>query len=627
HLTGHAHIDMNWLWVWDETLEVLKRDFASMMALMEEFPQYKYSHSQAATYRAIETNAPELFSKLKKFVQNKQWEITASMWVEGDENLASGEALVRQFLLGKRYIMKKFDVEPTVCWQPDLFGHIWTMPQILKKCGCDYYFFMRCAKPNTTAFWWQGPDGSKVLAYNTPNYNGTINQNITQLPANLYQSENISEYLHAYGVGDHGGGPNRTDVSKALELQDVPNSASIKFNTVTGFFEDLQKKSTNLPVVHDELQFIFEGCYTTRADIKQRNRQSENILPELELFASMAQPFEFPYPNHVLQKGWERTCFNQFHDILPGSGIHAAYQESLPLADGVIAAAESSLQRALNTLAAKIKSDQFPGKSPLTIFNSTNWVRSDIAKFDVSLTENQWIEIYDADNTIIPCQIVNRNADTATVLFIAQNIPAAGYKTYFWLKTENQPKFETDLTPKGNWTFENHYFQIQLDPATGAMTRIMDKINSTEYIEPGQPANIFQLNYEKPNDMSAWIIGDIERIVDLLDPDKVEVLESGPVRMMIQITHRHDHSEFKQRIVLYSQLPRIDFPCQVEWFEKGSPEKGGVMLKVVFPLNLSPDNLKATFDIPFGFIEREANGHEVPAQKWIDVADSEKGIS
>lgn len=625
HLVGHAHIDMNWLWVWDETLAVCHRDFDTMTKLMAEYPNFHFSQSQAVTYRVIEKAYPDIFERVRKFVNRKQWEITASMWVEGDENMASGEAIVRQFLLAKRYIIEKFGVEPVVCWQPDLFGHVWTMPQIIKKCGSKYYFFMRCPRKNTTAFWWQGPDGSKVLAYNTSNYNGTVNPALATYPVQLFENEGVSHYMHSYGVGDHGGGPTRIDIENALEMQQNPVLPKIKFNSTEGFFQELEQSGADLPVVNDELQFIFPGCYTTHADIKQRNRSGEHLFPALEFFSLMALPYELPYPKYILKNGWERNSFNHFHDILTGSGIHAAYQEGLPITDGAIAAGEAALERALQTLAAQIKTDIFPGE-PVVVFNPANWVRSDLVEVELSLGADEWVELFEANQQPVPCQIVERTLTGAKMIFVAPEVPSMGYKTFWWRKVSHAPQSETDLKIDGT-SLENQFCHIKIDPETGHLVSLVEKASGREFIAPDAAGNVFQLHSEKPGGMSAWVIGEIESVSELNQPERVTVLEQGPVRLLLEVVYRHNRSEFRQRIALYHGLSRIDFPCVVDWYEQGTREQNGTMLKVAFPVAVKPDAVTATFDIPFGFIEREPNGAEVPAQKWIDVTDGAAGMS
>lgn len=626
HLIGHAHIDMNWLWVWDETVAVCQRDFDTMTRLMEKYPFFKFSQSQGSVYKAVQKTRPDLFKRIKKYVNSGQWEITAAMWVEGDENMASNEALVRQFLLAKRYIRHHFGVESVVCWQPDLFGHIWTMPQILKKCGVKYYYFMRCAKENPSVFWWQGPDGSKVIAATTPDYNGSINADTPFQAIRLYEKQRVKDFMHCYGVGDHGGGPTIRDIHCALEMMQDSFLPSLKFNTVQGYFDTVAKKYHDLPVVNDELQFIFEGCYTTHADIKLRNRQCENIFPVLELFSVMAMPYELPHPKYILNEGWERICFNQFHDILPGSGIHPAAQEALPITDGVIAAGQAALKESLKTLATQIQTKNDFDANLLIVFNPNNWMRDDVVEVKLPLFQDEWAEIVNDAAELVPCQIVRRSADSATVLFIAEKVPSIGYKKFGWRKIKTQPGFDTPLSISDDLCVETAFYKIKFDPRTGCIVNLILKQDEKEFIEPGKQANVFQILQEKPGEMSAWKIGEILYTKDLLSPLRIEVLEKGPVRIMLQVVHHEDASQFIQRIAIYHSLRRIDFPCTVDWQEIGSHEKGSKLLKVAFPLNLSPQS-KASFEIPFGHIEREADGHEYPSQKWTDLSDSEYGIS
>ncbi len=625
HFIGHAHIDMNWLWVWNETVAVCQRDFETMTKLMQKYPFFTFSQSQISIYKAVMKTRPDLFERIREFVNKGQWEITAAMWVEGDENMAGGESLVRQFLLANRFLKKHFGIEPKVCWQPDLFGHVWTMPQILKKCGVKYYYFMRCGKDNPHVFWWEGPDGSRILAATTPNYNGSIGYDTTNYGFELFRKQGLKDYMHVYGVGDHGGGPTMRDIERGRAIGDNPYLPTIKFNTVQNYFDTVASKYENIPVIKDELQFIFEGCYTTHADIKLRNRQCENLFPTLELFSVMALPFELPYPHYILDEGWERACFNQFHDILPGSAIHASYEEAIPIADGFIHAGESALQKSLATIAGQIDTQKIEGE-PIIIFNPNSWKRRDAVMVQLPILQDEWAEILDQKGNIISSQIVTRTSNSAEVIFIADEIPSMGYKTYSWRKVKTAPDYRTDLKIVQYFTIENEFYKIKIDDQTGLIAGLILKENNKEIIASGKQANLFQLLHEETHDMSAWAIGKISETIDLTAPERVEILERGPVRFMIQSVHRFGDSTFIQRTAIYSDLKRIDFYGTVDWQEIGSRQTGSKFLKVAFPLNLDLET-KATFELPFGTIEREANGHEYPTQKWLDLGDSKYGVS
>ncbi|MDI6827564.1 MAG: hypothetical protein QME62_03660, partial [Armatimonadota bacterium] len=403
HLVGHAHIDMNWLWLWPETVEVCKNTFSTMLELMEEYPQFRFSQSQASAYLPIEEQFPDLFKKIRERVKSGQWEITGGTWTEGDLNMASGEAIVRQILYAKRYFLEKFGVEPKICWEPDTFGHAWTIPQILAKSGIKYYYFMRCGK-NEPVFWWESPDGSRVLAFNRGSYNGPINESIKDAVIDLAKRYDVKDAMFVYGVGDHGGGPTREDIEKALELGKRKDFPNVKFDTAVGFFDTILAQKKDFPVIRDELNFVFRGCYTSHSDIKKMNRTLENLLPTAELFSAMASPFGFKYPDTDFVIAWRNTCFNQFHDILDGTAIHGSYEYSKQLFDEAHAIGDKALKGALKTLSAEVNT--LGAGIPLIVFNPLSWQRTD--SVSLPLPENligREIGVWDWQNREMPSQV------------------------------------------------------------------------------------------------------------------------------------------------------------------------------------------------------------------------------
>ncbi|MDW7759230.1 MAG: glycoside hydrolase family 38 C-terminal domain-containing protein [Acidobacteriota bacterium] len=624
HLVGHAHLDMNWLWTWDETRAVCLRDAASMIRLLDAHPDFRFSQSQAAVYKAIENNRPDLFERIRGHAARGAWEVTASMWVEADENMASGEALVRQFLLADRFIRRRFGRGPVVCWQPDLFGHAWTMPQILRGCGVRYYYFTRCGKQNPHVFQWEGPDGSRVLAAATPGYNLSVGGDILTSAFELYKSQGIKDYMHVYGVGDHGGGPTERDIARTRELAAAPVLPDFRFATAESYFAAVEAKSHELPVVRDELQFIFEGCYTTHADIKLRNRQCENLFPTLETFAALALPYESPYPGSVLDAGWERTCFNQFHDILPGSAIRAAYDEALPITDGVLAAGRSALRKSLEVLAGHVDARDIRGEL-IAVFNPCSWERSDIATVVLPLAENEWPEIRDGRGRVIPSQVTSRSAEEAEVIFLAEGVPSLGYASFGWRPCSGPHPGDGALSVSGDLVVNEHLV-VRVDPETGALRGLALKSDGREFVMPGGAANVLQLLHEKGTEMSAWTIGEILSTEELLTPESFEIEERGPVRIRLKAVHRRRDSVFVQRTEICRGLRRVAFPCRVDWREAGSRETGSFFLKAAFPWDFNSD-AEAVFEIPFGTIRRPTDGREVPSQTWMDLGDGRYGVS
>jgi alpha-mannosidase len=317
HCAAHAHIDMNWMWPWQETVSVSADTFATMDKLMDEFPDFHYSQSQASTYIAMEEYHPEIFEMIKKRVKQGNWEVLASTWVEGDKNMFSGESLCRHLLYTRQYFSEKFGLKPEdvkIDWSPDTFGHAHTVPSILTRGGVNRYYFHRTG-PNYWLFKWRSPDGSEIFAFKDKSmygYNGPIDPNDMGTGLTTFTRETgVKDFLYLYGVGDHGGGPTRADLRRAKQLMQWPIFPTVKFSTTHAFFNAVEAANPKLPVIDGDMNFVFEGCYTSQSSVKRANRVSENILPEAETLALVAGALDgMEYPSDMLVTNWRRTLFS-----------------------------------------------------------------------------------------------------------------------------------------------------------------------------------------------------------------------------------------------------------------------------------------------------------------------------
>jgi len=610
HLIGHAHIDMNWLWLWPETVDVCKNTFSTMTKLLDEYPTLRFSQSQAATYVAVEEADPQVFARVRERVKSGQWEITGGTWVEGDMNMASGESIVRQILHAKKYFKEKFGVEPVTGWEPDTFGHAWTIPQILAKSGIKYYYFCRCGK-NEPVFWWEAPDGSRVLAYNRGMYNGSVGDHVGDAVLDVNKRYGAKDGMIVYGVGDHGGGPTRQDINRAIQLQKREVYPTVKFDTSAGFFETLLAQKKDWPVIRNELNTVFEGCYTSHGDIKKMNRVSENLLPTAEMFSALAEPYGFTYPSRGFEEAWRNTCFNQFHDIFDGTAIHGSYAYSKQLFEKARGVGDAALQGSLKTIVEYVTTS---GKgAPVVVFNPLSWKRTDVVRMPVpEALRGKSVVVRDAKGTEQLATVLD-----GEVIFTAADVPSIGYKVFY---LSEHPPFSTG----GGLDFiENDFFHVQVDMTTGAVIDIYDKKAGRSILAKGEKGDLLQFLHEDPHSMSAWAIGGITK-TESPTLESVQVISQSPVGVL-RVKHTFQKSSFTQDITLYPGVPRIDFRMTADWNEVGSGSSGGTMLKVAFPVDVADG--EATYEIPFGSIERPAGGHEYPAQKWIDLSNKDYGVS
>ncbi len=338
HCVGHAHIDMNWMWSWPETVAVTNDTFTTVLKLMEEFPDFCFSQSQASVYAIMRDYNPEIFAQIKKRIAEGRWEVTASHWVEGDKNLASGESLARHLLYTRKFMKENFNLNPEdvlIDWSPDTFGHAHTIPSIDSRGGVRHYYLCRGGRAEKPpVFWWQSPDGSRILVnLETTWYINQISSGAQTIGpwkptalalVDFCKKTGLKDWMCVYGIGDHGGGPTRRDIKRIIDMNTWPIFPNFKFSTTKNYYPILEKQGDKWPVLDRELNYEFTGCYTSQSLIKKNNRFAENYLVEAEGVAALAwKVLGKKYPADQLRQAWVDTLFSHFHDILPGSGVRA----------------------------------------------------------------------------------------------------------------------------------------------------------------------------------------------------------------------------------------------------------------------------------------------------------------
>ena len=645
YFDANAHIDAAWLWREKETIDVCKNTFASVLNMMNQRPDFTYTQSSAAYYDWMERLYPDLFRDIGRRIKEHRWEVIGGMWVEPDCNIPSGESWARQLLYAKRYFKEKFGVDVAIGWNPDSFGYNWNMPEFYQNAGIDAFITQKIGWNETNVFpyrlfWWESPNGSRILSYFPFDYVNTVDDPfllvdwVRQFEANT----GMKKLMVLFGVGDHGGGPSLQMLERIDRLSKLDIYPSIEFGTAFQYLNWVKQQDlSSLPIWGDELYLEYhQGTFTTQAKMKELNRRSEVLLTNAEKLSTIASGYGMTVGKADLQEAWKKTLFNQFHDILPGSGIREVYIDASESYDGVRSIGTHELNRALSTIIGAINTSRLPKGMPVLVFNTLSWDRTDLVTVDLPEGDMSEYAVYDRLGKEVVSQMVQRDRYHEQVLFVGRDVPSFGYTCYELRKRQSQiPGEVLQISEDG---LENGIFRIVVDKQSGWVKSLIDKRNGREVL--AGVGNELQLLEDLPSAWDAWNLG-WTGVKFPLTYRRAEVIEKGPVRLKLRLYHdflkpgtKKDfptedfpNSFFAQDIILYRDLARIDFVTNVDWWESKT------MLKVAFPLAFS--DTVATYEIPFGSIKRstqmrtswERAKQEVPAQRWADVSTGGYGVS
>ena len=630
---GHTHIDVAWWWTVAQTREKVVRSFATVLKLMEEYPNYKFMSSQPVLYYFLKQRYPELFEQIKERVKEGRWEVEGGTWLEPDCNLTSGESLVRQFVYGKRFFREEFGRDNKILWLPDVFGYSGALPQIMKKSGVDYFMTTKLSWnqvnciPNDT-FLWRGIDGSEVLTHLVTTvgvgqdakksffttYNGYLHPDAIMGGWERYQNKEINnDILISYGYGDGGGGPTRAmlETSKRME-KGVKGIPKVRQETARVFFDELKdrvKDNRRLETWEGELYFEYHrGTYTSMARNKRSNRKSELMMMDLELLGVLAGEL-LPYPAEADTRLWrDIILLNQFHDILPGSSIAQVYEVTKREYEALAEEAGGLIRERLALLAGE--------GGGVTVFNTLGFVRDSVVKLgDVSASA-----LRDENGKLYPVQ---QTAEGAVAYL--RGLPSKGYKT---MEKVDGVQAASPFVRKDDRHLETPFYAIAFD-GQGHMTSIYDKENDRELVKTGGKANQLRLFEDKPEYYDNWDIDVFytEKSWPVDDLVSMEWVEDGPVRTTLALEYRCSRSTVWQKIHFYAGSRRIDFETAADWKEHQH------LLKVEFPVDIHSD--EAAFEVQFGNVKRKIHTNtsweqarfESCGQKWMDFSEGHYGMS
>lgn len=663
---AHAHIDMNWMWGYQETVALTLDTVRTMLTLMKEYPDFAFSQSQASVYRILEEYAPELLEEVRQRVREGRWEVTASTWVENDKNMPSGESMARHLLYTKEYLSQLLGIDERTLnldFEPDTFGHSANLPEILTGGGVTRYYHCR-GYDGESIYRWKGVSGAEVLAYREPRwYNGVIDNVNDELYIGVPEycrKYGIDHFLLVCGAGDHGGGPTRRDLDRLHDMDAWPLSPAIRFGTFREFFDYLEEHKEQFPVVEQEMNYVFTGCYTSQSRIKMANRMGEVRLAEAEILGSMAKLESGECRSTgVLKSAWEKILFNQFHDIIPGSGTVdtreyalGQFQEAMAhagaygvyamdvlcnrLADGteVRRTEDTAMGAGVGKGASQMENYGFPvsergGGSTryLALFNVTQEVRTE----PVEITLWDWQEseentrISDMEGREYPFVFLEQGVGywwhNYCKLLVYMPVPALGYRI---CRVEEKagahhakmqyvgPK--VDHITDEPICLENDKVKALFESATMKCISFVHKTDGREFLSPHKPAlGLVLLREDTSEGMTAWREGRTVETVDLNDTCfiRFKAIQTQGMQKKLEYEIRGDHLKVDAAIVLNEGSETLDCSLKTVWTMLGEREKGVPQLRFQVPCGYEVE--KYRYRIPYGILERQPLAQDVPS--------------
>ena len=638
YVVGYAHMDMAWLWRWEESIhDIMYNTFTNQLKLMNQTSDYTFAQDQAVVLDSMEHFYPDVFKGLQEKARTGSFVPATSGWVQMDENVSDGESLVRQFLYGQKYSKEKFGHYIRFAWQPDVFGHPETMPQIAHKAGIELYVFNRPHDPaRPPVIWWQGLDGSRVLGYTTPGeYTQTMDhEHTTLLGMQNANRVGIKNILVLYGEGDHGGGPTPSDIAGIAKLNASPDDVRVKPTNVADYIDILLTEKKDFPVYEKELNPVFAGCYTTQVDMKRHNRQAEQLLLNAEKMSELAVMSDYRdyNPNRDFSEAWKLTLLNQAHELAAGSGIGPIYADAALQYQEIFQRGERALSFSLEDIGLQLNT-QGDGV-PLVVYNPQSWDRTDLVTATISAVDLPAHMRAVQGTESLPVQILKAPAnddgiETATVAFVAKDVPQMGLKLYRLVADGGNSRAAVSSLRNGNKPrpfLENEFLRIEINPVTGNITSLYDKIHKREafrgegnsltaWEDKAEKARFNSQDYAGP----AWNLGLTGKKWEVDKAESVELTEQGPVRATLRVVRRFRNSRFTQDISVIAGVPRVDVAMKLDWYERET------FLKAGFPLAFNSGKVSA--EIPYGVIERDQTGDEAVMGKWVDISNADRGVA
>ncbi len=675
-LAGHAHIDMDWMWSYHETVAITLSTFRTVLNLMKQYPDFHFSQSQASVYKIVEEYDEDLKEEIEERIREGRWEITASAWVENDKNMPNTESLLRHIQYTKHYLEKHWGIDADkleIDFSPDTFGHNANVPELDAFGGVKYMYHCRALDGDQSLYRWKAPSGKELLVYREQYwYNSGITPKIGLGLIDISKTcADFKTGLVVYGVGDHGGGPTRRDIENAIDMMSWPIWPTMKFGTFREFFKEAESVREKLPVVDHEINYFATGCYTTQTRIKRGNRKSESILTDAEKWMAFAGT---PCKKEKHETAWQNVLYNHFHDIITGSCVQDSRENAMAQFSRAMAYAHTEYGKAATKIASMIDTSGIETDSEIALTQSegagggfnmganlgignpqglafnvgfNNGVpnpergcgkvrifhifnpSAKSGKMVTELTVWDWvgdlrrIQFKDAKGNLIRHQMVDGQYQwfwdhQFLRILVEADVPALGYATVVMSEAEASTYHVYRQPPaRGEYPFnnpvlENEFVRAEFSSVTGCLISYINKENGVEYIDQTKPAGLAVVTLDR-NNTDAWKIGRYLKVEPLANAIHLQNVTGGALHNSFTATYKWGNSTMKLTPILQAGEKAIRFCINADWNEVSGTD---ITYLLTFQVPMKEKSQSFMCDVPGGVQVRKPINHDIPGLQF-----------
>ena len=650
----HTHADVLWPNIPEACINACMACIGDLLRFQEEAPGFRFSMEHTFYLREYLARHPEDREALVDLMRQGVFECGA-FYFGPTELTAGAEALIRELYLGKRWLKETLGVDADVVWNVDLPGHTLQMPQIMARAGVKYFVIWKefpvfehdfSGYDGPCLFRWAAPDGSQVVTAFTPGgygvgsnlgLRGSFESVLEQMPGFV---EDVAAHLHHYQLPGMVLVADGTDIARP-SLQ-VPANIErwnerfqhprMRLATATEFFRSIEK--ADLPVSSGEMPCWWDTMQAFQLPRVLADRRCAPRLAAAEAFSAIASALShaYEYPQDDLARAWENRLFASEHCQ---GGRYGNISDSLKLykVQAARVLADDTLDRAMAEIALQVRVKQ--DGIPVMVFNSLLWQRRDLARTEVRFAKGQVqnLGLIDHAGNDVAYQVesVERYADASLkriVLLFLADVPALGYATFYLVPGRDRAPVVPVVDVQSGCVLENDSYRLSVDPRTGCITSLVDRLTGKELVNAGkfqfgELIALENLAHDEDEHLTgrSWRAGEY--------PSRAWMAENGPVRAVWVAEGMLKGSPWRQRVILYPELDRVDLETELDW--KGEPD---LQVMQCFPFCSEPD-ANLTYEVPFGHV---VLGQEHPhwihihpsirgTRNWVDIGDEKGGMT